>query len=81
MPKDNLDGPNPCHAHACALQTCMQKTWDQDKCKDHLDGLYRCCNLFYQKYLPHDKDATVDACPLPDVTRGKLQAMGEKVLF
>ncbi|CAO1621919.1 unnamed protein product [Jaminaea pallidilutea] len=78
MPSDNLDGDNPCHAHACALQSCMTKTLDQDKCQSHIDALYKCCNRFYEKY---GTQAETDGCPVPKMTKKKLEGMGEKVLF
>lgn len=56
----------------------MTKTLDQDKCQSHIDALYKCCNRFYEKY---GTQAETDGCPIPKVTKKKLEGMGEKVLF
>lgn len=82
MPADNLDG-NACHAHACALQSCMQKelgqkTPDQANCQHLVAELYRCCARFYVAKGPA---AEVDACPLLPVVRRKLKAAGEAHLL
>ncbi|CAO1613453.1 unnamed protein product [Sympodiomycopsis kandeliae] len=76
--RDQLDSDNPCHPHACALQSCMQKTWNQEKCQEYITDLYRCCNKFYEKY---GLEARADGCPLPDPTRKKLQSLGEQPKF
>ncbi|PWO00249.1 hypothetical protein FA09DRAFT_281771, partial [Tilletiopsis washingtonensis] len=66
---------NACHAHACALQSCMQKTLNQDKCQHLVTELYRCCARFYVAKGPR---AEADGCPLLPVVRRKLKAVGEE---
>ncbi|KDN36926.1 DUF1903-domain-containing protein, partial [Tilletiaria anomala UBC 951] len=61
-----------CHAHACAIQSCLQKnTFQQDKCEGLIDALYRCCARFYRS---HGTDAKQpDACPKPAELKKKLE--------
>ncbi|PWN89867.1 DUF1903-domain-containing protein [Acaromyces ingoldii] len=77
MPSDNLDGDSPCHPHACAIQSCMQKTWDQDKCQALIDDLHRCCARFYIK----KPGAATESCPLESVVRKRLKGMNEDGLL
>lgn len=66
------------HPRACALQSCMQRTWDQEKCSAELRALYVCCSKLYQQ---KGTSTEVDACPLPEVLRGKLRGLGEEARF
>ncbi|PWN38772.1 hypothetical protein IE81DRAFT_295827, partial [Ceraceosorus guamensis] len=78
MTSDALDSDNACHPRACALQSCMQKHLDQDKCSEQVKDLYRCCGKFYARHGP---SAEVDACPLLHVVQRKLKGFGEEGLL
>ncbi|PWN22128.1 hypothetical protein BCV69DRAFT_133567 [Microstroma glucosiphilum] len=83
-PSPSLVTFNQKHPRACALQSCMQRTWDQDKCSAELRALYLCCSRLYQTKGttgPKGERTEVDACPLPEVLRGKLRGLGEEANF
>ena len=73
---DALDSDSPCQPHACAIQTCMQKTYNQEKCNHLIEDLYRCCAKFYNQ--KNDQKAKTESCPILPVVRRKLKAMGEE---
>lgn len=75
MPSDALDSNSPCNPHACAIQSCMQKTMDQGKCESYINDLYRCCARFYNQQGPK---ADTESCPILPVVRRKLKAIGEE---
>lgn len=75
MPSDALDSDSPCNPHACAIQTCMQKELNQEKCQHLIDDLYRCCARFYNQRGPR---AEADSCPILPVVRRKLKALNEE---
>lgn len=75
MVSDALDSDSPCNPHACAIQTCMQKTLNQEKCSHLIDDLYRCCAKFYNQ---KGAKADTESCPILPVVRRKLKAIGEQ---
>ncbi|KAF1826387.1 DUF1903-domain-containing protein [Dissoconium aciculare CBS 342.82] len=49
-PEKGVENDPPCHAQACSIQACLQKSnYKEEKCQKQVDALYECCNLFYQK--------------------------------
>ena len=78
MVSDALDSASPCNPHACAIQSCMQKSWDQAKCEHLIDDLYRCCAKFYTARGPR---AETESCPLQAVVYRRLKRMGEEDLL
>jgi hypothetical protein len=78
MVSDALDSNSPCNPHACAIQSCMQKTWDQSKCEHLIDDLYRCCAKFYNAKGPR---AETESCPIQAVVYRRLKKMGEEDLL
>ena len=75
MVSDALDSESPCNPHACAIQTCMQKNLNQEKCSHLIDDLYRCCARFYNQ---KGAKADTESCPILPVVRRKLKAIGEQ---
>lgn len=70
------DHPNPCYPRACAIQSCLQKSgFDQSKCENLVDDLYRCCAQFYRQRGP---EAEADSCPIPSVVDRRMKKMEQE---
>lgn len=64
----------PCHAKACAIQTCLQKnSYDESKCTDKVLALYECCWKLQQ-----ESQQTSVSCPKPSLLKLKMQQIREE---
>lgn len=86
MPSDALDSASPCNPHACAIQSCMQKHWNQEKCEHLIDDLYRCCARFYnmkqqRKGKSEGAKAKTESCPIRPVVARRLKKMGQETML
>lgn len=71
MAQDDLSTDPPCHATACAIQSCLSKnSFDEQKCQAQIDALYSCCNAFYEKF---GDDAKTVSCPMANLLRLKIE--------
>ncbi|GAO46644.1 DUF1903-domain-containing protein [Saitoella complicata NRRL Y-17804] len=70
-----LNDDEPCHAHACAIQNCIQKNgFNQNKCEGLIDKLYECCARFYKE----NPDGTTLTCPKPRLLGLKLKQRADE---
>ncbi|KAF2738986.1 DUF1903-domain-containing protein [Polyplosphaeria fusca] len=73
--KEDLQTDPPCHARACAIQNCLQKSgFNEERCKKEVDALYECCNAFYGE---KGDDASTVSCPKPSLLRLKVKQRQE----
>lgn len=62
----------PCHPLACQIQTCLQKNnFNQAKCENLVDDLYRCCLKVYKE----DPNLEMDSCPLKKYVDRRIDRM------
>ncbi|KAF2862776.1 DUF1903-domain-containing protein [Piedraia hortae CBS 480.64] len=71
LPEEDVGNDPPCHAHACAIQACIQKNnYNENACQKQIDALYECCNLFYQR---NGEDASTVSCPKASLLKLKMK--------
>ena len=61
---------------ACAIQSCLTRTnYNEQKCQDYVDKLYKCCRDMYAADSDSSKDAKSTACPIKSVVDRRIKAM------
>lgn len=76
MAKDDLATDPPCHAKACAIQSCLAKnSYNEEKCQSEVDALYECCNSFYSR---NGDGAKSVSCPKASLLRLKMKQRMEE---
>ena len=70
-----------CHPQACRIQSCLQKnTFQQDKCENLIDDLYRCCARFYRDgTTTQSKGIQPDACPVSKTVDRRIATKGLQI--
>lgn len=67
-------GSQDCQAEACAIQDCLSKyNYNEQKCQDYVESLYRCCAKMYDQNKEHGKDGKSTACPIESVVRRRMK--------
>ncbi|AOW05911.1 Cx9C motif-containing protein 4, mitochondrial [Yarrowia lipolytica] len=77
MAEEEIDyNSQPCHAYACRIQDCLQRSgYNESKCTKLIDELYECCAKFY---MSKGEDARSTSCPKPNLLKLKIQQRESK---